>query len=632
MADPLNIGVSGLLAAQRNVATTNHNIANVNTEGYSRQRVGQESRIPQASGSGFIGKGVDVATIRRIADGFLNKQLENTLSSEAKFAAFAEYANFVEGVVASENSGVAPAMTNFFDSLQDVNNDPNSSSARAVFLGAADALVARFNEQSEQLAEIERGLNVDIRNHVGEVNQLTANIADLNRQISEARGIGGTQPANDLLDRRDQAVRDLSELVGVQTVEQTDGTLSVFIGVGLPVVNGPLSYPLSTLQNPNDSTRTEIAYGAGAARTVVSDGLVRGRLAGLVEVRDELIGDARNQLGRLAATFSSTLNAQHLNGMDLNGNLGQAMFSVGPPNVIDPGNTGTGTLSVAIDEAALGDLKPSDYQLRYDGTTYTLTELKSGNDIDLSALGFAPGSPVSVDGLDIQLSGTMNAGDEFRIQPFRYAAIKMTMALSDPNQVAVAAPVQSQTSLNNIGNATISQPAVADVTDPGLLSAVSIVFTSAGTYSVNGGPNIAYTSGADISVNGWVAQISGSPAIGDTFTIGSNAGGTGDNRNGQLMAALQQTGILNGGTSSFKEGYAELVGDVGARTRSANFSLSSLSVLRENAQIAREEVSGVNLDEEAANLLRFQQAYNASAQVIQISNQLFDSLLAAVRS
>lgn len=632
MADPLNIGVSGLLAAQRNVATTNHNIANVNTEGYSRQRVGQETRIPQASGSGFVGKGVDVATVRRIADGFLNKQLENTLSSEAKFAAFTEYANFVEGVVAGENTGVAPALTNFFDALQDVNNDPNSSSARTVFLGAADALVSRFNEQSAQLAEIERGLNLDIRNHVDEVNQLTTNIADLNRQISEARGIGGNQPANDLLDKRDEAVRNLSELVGVQTVEQSDGTLSVFIGVGLPVVNGPLSYPLSTLQSPNDSTRTEIAYGAGAARTIVSDGLVRGRLAGLVEVRDELIADARNQLGRLAASFSSTMNAQHSDGMDLDGNLGTDLFTVGAPNVIDPGNAGTGALTVTLNEAAIGDLQPSDYQLRYDGATYTLTELKSGKETDLSALGFAPGTPVSVDGLDISLSGAMSAGDEFRIQPFRYAAIKMTFEVSDPNQVAVAAPVQSEASLNNIGDGMISQPRVVDVTDANLLNTVSIAFTSATTYSVDGGPDVAYTPGADISINGWGVTISGTPATGDTFTIGSNAGGTGDNRNGQLMSALQQTGILNGGTSSFKEGYAELVGDVGARTRSANFSLSSLTVLRENAEIAREEVSGVNLDEEAANLLRFQQAYNASAQVIQISNQLFDSLLAAVRS
>lgn len=632
MADPLNIGVSGLLAAQRNVATTNHNIANANTEGYSRQRVGQEARLPQASGSGFIGKGVDVSTVRRLADNFLNKQLENTLSSEGKFAAYAEYARFVEGIVASENAGVAPAMTAFFDALQDVNNDPNSSSARTVLLGAAEALSARFNEQAAQLAELERGLNAEIRSQVAEVNALTSQIADINRKIVEARGIGGNQPANDLLDQREQAVRQLAELTGVQTVEQTDGTLSVFIGVGLPVVNGPLSYALSTQQNPNDSTRTEITYGAGASQTIVSDGLGRGRLAGLVDVRDEVIGSARNQIGRLAVAFSETLNAQHNEGLDLNGALGGDLFSVGGPNVINPGNAGAAALTVQIDPATLGDLQPTDYQLRFDGTTYTLENLTTGATTDLSGLGFTPGTPLSVAGLRLDLDTPMTAGDSFRIQPYRYAAVRMQTEISDPNLIAVAAPVRSQAALANVGSAEITQPTVTDVNNANLQSTVTIEFTSPNAYSIDGGAAQPYTSGDDIDINGWRLSISGTPVAGDTFTVQSNVGGTGDNRNGLLLADIQQTDILNGGTTSLKEGYAEIVGNIGAKTRSANLSLSSVSVLRENAEVAQAEVSGVNLDEEAANLLRFQQAYNASAQVIQISNQLFESLLAAVRS
>lgn len=626
MSQSLNIGITGLLAAQRQIGTVTHNISNANTEGYSRQRVEQETRPPQAYGNGFQGKGTEIRTVRRLADDFINRQLASTLSGEARHAGYAAYAAQVESLVASTDSGVAPALSGFFSALQDVNNDPTSVAAREVLVGATQDLALRFNEAGQRLTDIDRGLNREIANRVAEINDLSREIARLNDEIVKARAVAQDRPANDLLDKRDQAVRDIAQLVDVRTLEEADGSINVMVGKGLVLVGGPTAYPVSAVQNPTDPGRIELAYGTGGGQSIVSESVTRGRLAGLFAAREEVIDGTRNLLGRLAVSVTESVNAAHRNGMDLAGRLGTDLFSVQGPLVnADSGNSGA--ITVTLDPAQVSGLTGNDYSIRYDGSDYRVTNLTSGVETTFTGAG-----PFTLDGMVISVTAPPAAGDRYLVSPTRLGATSMTALVTDPSRIAVAAPVRSLAGATNAGSASVTAPEVLDVTDPNLQTGVDLVFADATNYRVNGvGPLIPYTPGANIDINGWRVQIAGTPVAGDTFRVENNAGGTGDNRNGLAMSDLQQTDILDGATTSYEEAYADIVGTVGARTQRANVSLASQTSLRENAEAAREEVSGVNLDEEAANLLKFQQAYQAAAQVIQTSNQLFESLIQVVR-
>lgn len=626
MSESLNIGISALLTAQRQIGTVTHNISNVNTDGFSRQRVEQQTRTPQVLGNGFQGKGVAVQTVRRLADSFVNRQLESTLSSEARHAGYAQYAALVESLVASADTGVGPALSGFFDAIQDVNADPTSVAAREVLVGAAEDLALRFNETGGRLTDIERGLNREIVNRIGEINELAGQIAALNQDIVRARAVAQDRPANDLLDQRDEAVRQLGKLIDVRTAEQSDGSIDVMIGRGLAIVGGQRTYPVSAVESPTYPGRMELAYGSGAAQSIVSDSVSKGRLAGLFAVRDEMIDSTRNQLGRLAVTLTETVNAVHRDGMDLTGALGSDLFAVNGPEVYGAASN-TGSIAVALDPAATGQLTTADYRVRYDGTDFIVTNSDTGTQTTFTGAG-----PFALDGMVISVTGAPAAGDEYLVSPTRLGSTTMTSLVSDPSRIAVAAPVRALEGTANLGTAKIAQPEVLDVSNPALQTTTTIEFADANNYRINGaGPLIAYTPGADIDVNGWRVQVSGTPVAGDSFTVENNAGGTGDARNGLRLADLQQADLFDGATASYEETFADLVGSVGAKTQRSNVSLSSLTALRENAEAAREEVSGVNLDEEAANLLKFQQAYQAAAQVIQISNQLFESLIQAVR-
>jgi flagellar hook-associated protein 1 FlgK len=214
----------------------------------------------------------------------------------------------------------------------------------------------------------------------------------------------------------------------------------------------------------------------------------------------------------------------------------------------------------------------------------------------------------------------------------------MSVAITDPREIAAAAPFRTAAALDNSGTAKISAGSV-DTPPPNanLQQPVMIAFTDPTHFSVTGTgipasasapPYVPYTSGADISYNGWTVQITGAAVAGDTFTVSANTGGTADSRNAVALAALQTKSTMIGGTASYQEAYAQLVSEVGNKASEVSSMATSQQAAADQADSARKSVSGVNLDEEAANLIKYQQAYQASAKVISIASKLFDQILA----
>ena len=628
MPDPLSTALSGMIAFQRAMEMTGHNIANVNTEGYSRQRAEFSTREGQGAATGYIGTGTKIVTIRRVYDDIIGQQLQASTTSHARFEAMNELAGRLDTLLADPATGLNAQLTSFFNAVQDIANDPASLPTRQALLGEADGLVLRFAELDRQLSAMDAEVNQRIGAAVGEINQLAEQIAELNEQITVGRARTG-QPPNDLLDQRDLLVRDLSGLVSVNTVMQDDGSMNVFIGSGQSLVIGNEARTLATVPNEFDPTRSEVAFVSASGQVPIGNALTGGRLGGLLDFRGQMLDPARQSLGETAQALAASFNEQHGAGMDLYGNLGGDFFSIAPPAVLtSSNNSGSGTASVTIDD--VGALAAGEYLLSFDGTNYSLTNADTGHAVAMTGSGTA-GDPFLSDVLAIVTGGAPAAGDQLLIRPAADSTATLARAIDDPQAIAMAAPTRTSADLANLGDGQITASEVVDQDDPGLLATAVIEFTGPSTYSINGAGSFAYVSGDPITVNGSQFTITGTPAVGDRFTLEANSGATGDNRNGLKLADVQAIGILDGGTVSINESYGRLVANVGSATRQVQANYAAQGVVLANAENAQLSKSGVNLDEEAANLVRYQQAYQAVAQVVSVANTLFETLLAATR-
>ena len=621
-----DIGLSGLRVAQYGLATTSHNISNVNTEGYSRQRITMETRPGQNFGFGFVGKGVNPQGVQRIADDFLVSQLRNAVGGEANAAVLGDLLEQIDNQLAS---GLLPAsVQDLFDAMGDANDDPALIATREVLLERAQAMLDRLSDQERQMNDMSRMVNARIGTTVNEINALSEAIARVNADIARSASSAFNAQPNDLFDQRDQLLSELSELTAVQLQYRDDNMVNVVIGNGQLMVVGDQASTLGTAPNALDVSRTEVVYRSGSTTTQVTQAMSGGELGALLDFRDDVLDPARSAIGRLGISVAVSLNEQQVQGMDLNGQLGEAFFVLPEPTFGGPA-TNTGAINVAFDTANVSELTTSDYRLTSDGANLSLQRLSDGQVTTLSGAG-----PFNVDGLIIDITTAPAAGDEWLLQPTKFAPRGLALALTDPRTVALASPVQTTAGIGNVSDAVIGRASVLDRDNAALLTTVDLVFNDPPTtFQLNGaGALIPYSSGADIDVNGWRVQITGTPAAGDTFTVSSNVGGVGDNGNGLLMAGLAQASVMIGGTATFGEAYGELIGDIGSRTQQNRISRDALGALRESAQARREALSGVNLDEEAANLLRYQQAYQAAAQVISVASTTFEALIGAVRN
>ncbi|HNQ58228.1 MAG: flagellar hook-associated protein FlgK [Rhodocyclaceae bacterium] len=630
-----NIGVSGLAAAQAGLLTTGHNISNASTPGFNRQQIVQSTNTPQFTGAGYFGQGTNVTTVQRVYNQFLASQTLSAQTRLSELNAYADQIRQVDGLLADPSAGLSTALNDFFRGVHEVAANPASIPARQSMLSMAQALVGRFQSVDGRLNEIRDGVDTQLASTVADINSYTTQIAALNQRIILAQAAGPGQPANDLLDQRDQLIAQLNQQVRVTTLTESDGSLSVFVGNGQAVVVGAQSYGLATMQSGEDASRMTvgITLASGGTAALPEAMLTGGTLGGLLAFRRESLDTAQNALGRIALGLAETFNAQHRLGQDLTGALGGNFFTAPAPQVITPNNPpngGTAAIGVAVASAA--NLTTSDYRLTANGGgNYTLVRLS-----DSTTVFSATALPQTVDGLTISLaSGAANAGDSFLIQPTRAAAHDIAVALTDARSIAAAAPIRTAASNGNSGTGAISAGSVnaPPPVNANLTQTVTITFNNppttfdvAGTGTGNPA-GVAYTAGGSISYNGWTVQIGGTPAAGDVFTISANSAGVADNRNALLLAGLQTGKTLAGGTASYQSAYAQIVSDVGNKTREIQVTATAQESVVKQAEEAQQSLSGVNLDEEAANLLRYQQAYQASGKMIEIADKLFNTLL-----
>ena len=628
MADMLSTAVSALQAYRRGLDTTSHNVANVSTEGYSRQRVDVSTREAQLYGNGFVGSGVNVTSVQRVYDEFVALQYRSTSTGLEQQDAYAALAERVNNLYADTSTGLSATLQKFANALQGVANSPASMAARQVMLSEANSLAAQMNDYGARLEQIAGEVSQRMTAATGEVNSLATAIADLNEKIVVATGRAGGQPPNDLLDQRDLLIDQLADKIAVTTVRQDDGSLNVFVGTGQPLVLGTQAAQLSTRPDPFDASRIQIAVKTPAGPVDITGSLTGGELGGLLQFRSDMLDPSRNALGQLAVGIAAMVNQFQAGGMDLNGAMGIALFEVGGVAVL-PNAQNAGTAAITAVRSDASDLTTANYLLERAAGAWTLRRTDSGASVTMTGTGTGA-DPFVADGLSFVVSGSATDGDQFLIRPTQDAAAGMGVLFKDPTRLAAALPVIASTAASNTGTAKAGTLSVTSPSDPNLRASASISFSTPTTYTINGGPAQTLIPGQPIQANGWSLQIEGSPAAGDSFTVGSNASGVGDNRNFLALGSALGRPYLDGGTTSINIALGRAVADIGVKTRQAQVSRDALAIVQRDAVAARDSISGVNLDEEAANLIRYQQAYQAAAQVVQVANTTFDTLLGAI--
>jgi flagellar hook-associated protein 1 FlgK len=638
------IGLSGLAAAQAGLLTAGHNISNVNTPGYSRQQIILGTRSPQFTGSGFVGTGVNVTTVRRVYDDFLATQATRATAGAGQLDTYSTELGKLDNLFGDSSTGLAPALTGFFSALNAVAQHPADTPSRQALLSAAQGLASRFHQQDDQLAGLRSTNNAQLKSSVAAINGYATQIADLNRKIAQATA-ASSNPPNDLLDQRDQLITELNQQIGATTVAQADGSVNVFLSNGQGLVVGQTAAALVARPNPDDPQNLEVGLQTGASvLRFTAKTLSGGALGGLLAYRDGPLNQAQDALGRIAIQLAAAVNDQHRLGLDLKGNFGGDLFTLSSPVVTDSTfNTGTGVIAASI--TAPGSLEASDYSLKYDGSNYTLTRQSDGMVQTFATL------PQTVDGITIAVSGAPNAGDSFLIQPVHYAAGNLKVAITDPARIAAAGPVTTGATVGNLGSGAIGSASVTNAYLSNILGGPVTLTYASGTNMLSGFPPtlpvtvtvggtsttyaaglpVPYTPGATIAFGGVSFTMSGAPANGDTFTVGPNTSGSGDNRNAQLLAGLANLNLAANGTTTFAGAYGEIVAAVGNETQQAQIEHDAQAALLDQTRQAQQSVSGVNLDEEAANLQRYQQAYQAASKVLAVAGTMFDAILDIAR-
>lgn len=620
----LGTGASALLAFQRAMSTVGHNVANATTPGYSRQRVEFESR-PGQPGRISIGQGVDVDSLRRLADGLIYARQLDSAGEMGRLTQMSGLSSRVDKLISDPTTGLATAWSSFFSAAKGVVADPTSTAARSQMLTTGGQLATRWRSLDGHLGQLGNEVEASLKDNITAANQLAGEIANLNRDIIAS----GDNASPDLLDQRDLRVGQLSALVGAEGVLQDDGAMNVFTIGGQPMVLGARAMQLSTVADPYQANRAQLAVQSPAGPVQLPAGTVSGAIGGLLEFRGNVLDPARAELGRLATAFAETFNATQRGGVDYAGNPGSDFFSLPDPAVY-PHSGNASTASFATSVADVGALTGNNLVLRFDGAAWSAARADTGQAVAMTGTGTGA-DPFVVDGVNLVLSGAATAGDRFLLQPTAAAAGGIQLALTDPGQIAAAAPMTVGLDAGNIGNVS---GGTASVTDPALFAgftSANISFIDANTYTVDGGPPIAYAPGDTITGSGWSLVLKGNPAAGDEINLGRTGPRSSDNANARLLAAVDAKAVLNGGRTDVTAGMSQLTARVGGDARHAQLNLDAQQVMDDQILAERESVSGVNLDEEATNMLRYQQAYQAAAQVIATADTMFQALLGAVR-
>lgn len=661
MSGLLNLGARALMSNQVALQVTGNNISNVNTAGYSRQTAVMSAVQGEFTGSGYIGKGVEVSTVQRIYDQFLAKQATATASIKALDVTRAEKVSQMENIFVGGTNGLGQAINNTINAFSDVANAPSDLTARTVAITQTQEMASRFKSASNQLSDLQQNTQLQLDDDETVINAMAKQLATLNAQIAFALSSG--QPPNDLLDKRDNMLNQLNQKVQTTTVAADDGSLNVFLA-NQPLVLGAQSATVSFSQPkgfPGDQNtlKLQITQAGGQVTEVNENSLTGGEVAGLLKFHNTDLAEARNLLGRMALAVTNEMNTQHVSGVDLNGNAGTNLFN--PIGISAIGATGNSTATINAFVANDSQLQLSDYKLTFGaaGVISSVTRLSDNTVVTPSP---ATALPITFDGLTIQAgSGTPASGDTFLLRPYDQAAQQVQVAIASPSALAVANPVQATLGTQNTGTMTLaslqSNPATPTGGPPlGYLASVqtatpmAIKFSSSSQYQFvdpSSGSVIApagpftYTPGqpipavGDVHSQGWTMTLTGTPKAGDSIVVQRPTSAADlatqkkDGGNAKSLYNLSTKATYD--KTPLSDTYAALMAQIGVRSQSAQYAADVSTSIASNAEAARTSVSGVNLDEEAAHLLQYQQAYQASAKIVQTAQSIFDTLLQTMR-
>ncbi|WP_024617481.1 flagellar hook-associated protein FlgK [Pseudomonas kilonensis] len=682
----LNIGMSGLSASQTALVTTGNNIANVDTAGYSRQQTVQTTKASNQYGNVFIGSGTTLADVRRVYNAFLEAQLKTTTSLNSDAAAYQGQITPLDSLLSDSGTGLNGALTKFFASVQNVNAKPGDDASRQLLLSDAQALSNRFNSVANQLTEQSQNINGNLSNMVDQVNNLAATVAQLNKKIAEVSNAGGAP--NDLLDARSETIRQLSTFTGTQVVEN-GSSLDIYLGSGQPLVMGNIVNTLQAVPDKNDPGRIGIQLNSGSSSMDLTSVLTGGEIGGLMRYRSTVLDPAMNELGRVALVVADQMNSVQASGIDMNGAFGSNLFTninsaaqISQRSVASLNNSaGSGNFNIAIKDS--GKLTTNDYKVTFTtGTDYTVQRLPDGT--SMGAFNTATTPPPVIDGFSMTFAnGTAAAGDTFKLTPTRNEAANIKTEMTDSKRLAIAAPLGAAITPGGSGTLTIpasGQPSMTtklDIYDAATTTIiqngiknsmpVKVVFgataasgasqayqlldakgglISSGTIKPGESNTLSLSvplkdaTGAPIFDSSvppvqrtvtFDMSIAGAPSEGASISIGLSQPGSLDNRNGTVLAGLQTAKTVDTGSSSkgisLNDAYGKLVEGVGAKAAQGKLDSAATGAILDNAKNARDSLSGVDLDEETGNLVKFQQYYTASSQIIKAAQEIFSTLI-----
>lgn len=653
MSSLLNIGARALQANQIGLQTTGHNIANVKTPGYSRQTVSQETVQGLYSGNGYIGQGVDVQAILRTHSDLLTRQAASAAAVKAGDNARLERLTQMQEVFSGGPSGLGAAINDMMNAFSGVANAPTDMTARNVALTRMDETAMRMRGASERLNELGDSVNQQINGSLVQINALAKSIASVNAQIVEAKGNGHSP--NDLLDKRDQLIRDLNVHIQTTQIAADDGSIGVFVSSSQPLVLGSTAATLSLGAPdafPGSLTQQQLFFSmpGNAQKVALNQNMLGGgTIAGLLQFQNNDLAEGHNLLGRMAAGITDALNTQNKLGLTLDGSRGKDLFK--PLELANAlpgkGNVTTAAMGLSVYDAS--KLQASSYNVTFTGTdSGTVTRQSDGKLFQFGGTSTLTLEDVMRgEGLSVNNGTPFNAADkdQFQLNPMQGLAGQMQAQQYSPRELAAANPINAAMGSTNQGTLQLGS---LKPTDPAMVlppTGTGVTFTfDAGppsTYTVNGSTTPAsgtaglpYTPGQPITVDGWEITLQGTPKTGDSVTVGNATDPqygdwyTRDAGNAGAMLALRDKVMFDGATLS--DGFAGAMAQVGTRTQSALFAANLSTAIADNLEQDRTGISGVNLDEEAARLLQYQQAYQASAKMLSIASNIFDTLMQSV--
>ncbi|MGG7650580.1 flagellar hook-associated protein FlgK [Pseudomonas sp. ES4] len=686
----LNIGMSGLSASQSSLMTTGNNIANVDTAGYSRQQTVQGTKASQQFGNVYIGTGTTLADVRRVYNSYLDAQLQTTTSLNSDSAAYLGQVTPLDKLLSDSGTGLNGALTKFFASVQNVNAKPGDDASRQLLLSDAQALSNRFNSVSSQLNVQNANINGNLTNMADQVNKLAATVAQLNQKISEISSSGGMP--NELLDARNETVRQLSTFTGAQIVER-EGNVDIYLGSGQPLVMGNTVNKLEVVPGKDDPNRLALQLNRGSSTIDITSIMTGGEIGGLLRYRSTVLDPAMNELGRVALVVADQMNSIQAQGIDKNGDFGSNLFNsinsaaqMAQRSIASGNNSvGSGNFDVSIEDT--GKLTINDYKVTFTSATdYTVQRLPDNTPVGGSYSTTTTPAPV-IEGFSLKLTGgTAAAGDTFKITPTRNAAANIKTEMTDSKRLAIAAPLGASIAASGSGNGTLTIPASGqptlttqfDIYDAATKTAMQnglknstptkVVFgavsadgtsqayqfldakggvISSGTIkpgesnTLNLSIPLKDSTGAPIPpapatqyTAAFSMTIAGSPSNGAGINVSLSQPGSLDNRNGTALAGLQTAQTVDTGSASkgisLNDAYGKLVEGVGSKAAQGKLDSAATSAILANAKGARDSLSGVDLDEETGNLVKYQQYYTASSQIIKAAQEIFSTLINSI--